>query len=314
MMFSCCDPRVAEDAQIPVILHVLCGFSVAEIASAFVVSDAAIEKRITRAKKVLATSKRLFDVAAAEQVAERIPAVHRALYLLFNEGFHGASDVTAVRADLCREAMRLVAALIEHPFGRTPSTYALAALMALHAARLPARLDARGDLLSLSEQDRDKWDRSLIGEGLAFLDMSARGTVVSEYHLEAAIAALHVSAQRVDETDWPSIVRHYDALSRMQSSPIVALNRAIAIAQCEGPCRGLDEIAKIPGPDRLAKYPFYPAAIGELERRLGRRGAAREHFRAALSLARNSMEQRYFARRERESSGEDTPLGSHDKL
>jgi RNA polymerase sigma-70 factor (ECF subfamily) len=153
MMFSCCHPQLPEAAQVPLILHILCGFSVGEVASAFVSTHAAIEKRITRAKKVLARSKRLFDTAVPADFSARLPAVRRALYLLFNEGYHGASAETAVRAELCREGMRLTAMLLEHPSGSTPATYALAALMALDAARLPARVDSSGNLISLLEQE-----------------------------------------------------------------------------------------------------------------------------------------------------------------
>lgn len=146
MMFSCCHPRLREDARVAPVLHILCGFSVGEIAAAFVSGVAATEKRITRAKKVLAQSKKLFDVAAPAEFSKRLPDVHRALYLLFNEGYHGASAETAVRAELCREAMRLTAMLIQHPQGATPTTYALGALMCLNAARLPGRVNSSGNL------------------------------------------------------------------------------------------------------------------------------------------------------------------------
>ena len=176
MMFSCCHPRLPEEAQVALVLHILCGFSVGEIASAFVSAHAAMEKRISRAKKALAGSKRLFDVADAGDFAARLPAVHRALYLLFNEGYHGASPESAVRAELCREAMRLAALLREHPWPSTPATHALSALMCLHAARLPARFDSSGDLRSLFDQDRSRWDASLIAEGQRLLDLSASGS------------------------------------------------------------------------------------------------------------------------------------------
>jgi RNA polymerase sigma-70 factor (ECF subfamily) len=297
MMFSCCHPRLGEEAQVALVLHILCGFSVGEIASAFVTTHAATEKRLTRAKKVLAGSKRLFDITASADFSARLPAVHRALYLLFNEGYHGASAETAVRVELCREAIRLGALLLEHPLGRTPVTYALAALMCLDAARLPARVDALGNLISLFDQDRSQWDRELIAEGLKFLELSAAGSELTQYHLEAAIASLHACAPRTEETDWKAIVSLYDTLMTIRTSPIVALNRAIAVAQNEGPARGLDEIRAITDRDRLASYPFYSAALGELELRAGKHETAREHFRAALALARNPMERRFLDRR-----------------
>jgi RNA polymerase sigma-70 factor (ECF subfamily) len=297
MMFSCCHPRLPEAAQVALVLHILCGFSVGEIASAFVSTRAATEKRITRAKKVLAGSKRLFDITAPADLSARLPVVQRALYLLFNEGYHGASAEAAVRTELCREAMRLAAVLIEHPFARTPATYALAALMCFGAARLPARVDAAGNLISLFEQDRAQWDREVLAQGLQFLEASAAGSEFTEYHIEAAIASIHACALRIEDTDWATIVLLYDSLMTMRPSPVVALNRAIAIAQIEGPERGLDEVCAISGRDRLAAYPFYAAALGELELRRGRRDVARRHFAAALAVARNPMERRFLDRR-----------------
>jgi RNA polymerase sigma factor (sigma-70 family) len=297
MMFSCCDPRLAEEGQIALILHILCGFSVGEIAGAFVSGQAAIEKRITRAKKVLAQSKTLFDVAAGDEFSARLPAVQRALYLLFNEGYHGACAEAAIRAELCREAMRLVAELLAHPLGRTPASYALAALMALGAARLAGRADETGALRPLLDQDRSQWDQQLIDEGLRQLERSAAGSDLSAYHVEAAIAAQHARARTAEETDWTAIVELYDALIAIRPSPIVALNRAIAVAQKDGPESGLEAIAAIEDRDRLAAYPFYPAALGEMELSRGASDAAAEHFRAALALARNPMERRFLERR-----------------
>jgi RNA polymerase sigma-70 factor (ECF subfamily) len=297
MMFSCCHPRLAEEAQVALILHILCGFSVGEIAAAFVSSEAAIEKRITRAKKVLASSKHLFEIANASDFSSRLPAVHRALYLLFNEGYHGASAESAVRAELCQEAMRLTRLLLEHPPAAIPATHALAALMCLHAARLPGRVDAAGNLSTLIEQDRSKWDSKLVAEGQRLLDLSAIGLELSEYHVEAGIAAIHATARAIEETDWTGIVSLYGTLMTIRPSPIVALNRAIAVAQLQGPERGLEEVRAIAGSERLAAYPFYSAAIGELELRAGRHDTAREHFRAALALARNPMERRFLEQR-----------------
>lgn len=297
MMFSCCHPRLPEEGQVALILHILCGFSVDEIASAFVSSHAAIEKRITRAKKVLAGSKRLFDLAAAADFSVRLPAVQRALYLLFNEGYHGASPESAIRKELCQEAMRFAALLREHPLASTPATYALSALMCLHGARLPARLDSSGDLRALFDQDRSQWDATLAAEGQELLELSASGPELTEYHVEAAIAWIHTTAHRAEDTDWAAIVSLYDKLMAIRPSPVVALNRAIAIAQREGPERGLEEIHAITESGLLARYPFYYAALGELEFRRGRRGIAREHFEKAAALGRNPMERQFLKRR-----------------
>ena len=297
MMFSCCHPRLPEEAQVMLILHILCGFGIDEVASAFVTTYTAVEKRIPRAKKVLADSKSMFDTQAPADFSARVPAVQRALYLLFNEGYHGASAESAVRTELCQEAMRLGALLLEHPLGATPSSYALSALMCLNKARLPARLDSSGKLNSLFDQDRSLWDQSLIGEGLQLLGLSAKGAELSEYHVEAAIAAVHASSPNVQETNWAEIVSLYDTLMSLRPDPIVALNRAIAVGQRDGPGRGLTQLRAIADAERLTKYPFYHAALGEFELRGGRPHVAREHFSTALALSRNATERQFFRQR-----------------
>jgi RNA polymerase sigma-70 factor (ECF subfamily) len=308
MMFSCCHPRLPEEAQVALMLHILCGFSVDEVAAAFVSSHDAMEKRIVRAKKVLAGSRKLFDVLSADDLAVRLLAVQRALYLLFNEGYHGASSESPVRADLCQEAMRLTRLLLDHPPAATPATRALFALMCLHAARLPARIDASGELRSLFEQDRSRWDASLIAEGQRLLDLAATGPELTEYHVEAAIAWVHTTAHGAEDMDWGMIVTFYDKLMNLRPSPVVALNRAIAIAQRDGPQRGIEEIRAIANSDRLSAYPFYHAALGEFELRSGRHEIAREHFMAALTFARNPMERRFLEQRAR-ACNTGTPVG-----
>jgi RNA polymerase sigma-70 factor (ECF subfamily) len=297
MMFSCCHPRLSESAQVALILNILCGFSIDEIASACMTGHAAIEKRIQRGKSTLAESKRLFNTALPADFSDRLPAVHRALYLLFNEGYHGASPETAVRLELCNEAIRLVAVLLQHPLGKTPASYALAALMSLTAARVPARTDAAGNLISLSDQDRTRWDRTRLNEGMRLLELSASGTDLTAYHIEAAMASVHAMAQRTEDTDWSAIIGLYNSLMRINPSPIVALNRAIAIAQRDGPDRGIEAIQAVPDSDRLTAYPFYPAALGELEFRRGNVMRARKHFEVAVARARNPMERRFFEHR-----------------
>jgi RNA polymerase sigma-70 factor (ECF subfamily) len=296
MMFSCCHPRLSEEAQIALVLNLACGFTAAEIASAFLSGRAGIEKRISRSKKTLAASKTLFDLAD-DDFAPRLSAVQRALYLLFNEGYHGASAESTVRTELCREAMRLGDVLLENPLTATPATYALCALMHLHAARLPSRIDAEGGLTSFLEQDRSRWDRALAAKGEELLERSATGAELSEYHVEAAIAAMHTRAKQPEDTDWAAIVRLYDTLMKIRPSPVVALNRAIAIAQHEGPDRGLEEIRAIADHERLSDYPFYFAALGDLELRRGNPQKAREHFQSALRLARSPMERRFLEQR-----------------
>ena len=297
MMFSCCHSRLPETAQTMLVLHLVAGFGSREIAGAFVCTHAAAEKRLTRAKKTLADSGPLFDIAGSGDFAQRLPVVQRALYLIFNEGYHGASARAAVRADLCREAIRLARLLAEHPLGDTPSSRALCALMYLNIARLPARLDASGDLSPLYEQDRSLWDRASTETGRQWLDRSASGSELSRYHVEAAIATVHASASKFEHTDWERIVSLYDTLMKIAPSPVVALNRAIALAQARGPERAIEAIAAIDGRERLARYPFYHAALGELELRRGRNAVAERYFQSARGLARNPAERRFLEKR-----------------
>jgi RNA polymerase sigma-70 factor (ECF subfamily) len=293
MMVSCCDPRLAEEAQVSLVLHLVCGFSVDEIAGAFLSGHDAVEKRISRSKKRLAEWGRLFDLGAGD-FPTRLWAVQRAIYLLFNEGYHGASTQNPVRSELCHEAMRLTEILLDHPFGRTPASYALLSLLCFNAARLPGRMNAAGDLTPLAEQDRSLWDRSLICRGVAMLERSAAGSELTEYHVEAMIASVHAAAASIESTDWSAILEYYDSLRRLRPSPVVELNRAIVIAQIDGAERALSEICRIADRDRLDRYPFYWATLGELESRLGRHAAARDHFVAAGALARNPAERRFL--------------------
>src|SRR5262249_55409115 len=197
----------------------------------------------------------------------------------------------------CREAMRLAALLTEHSLAAIPSTRALLALMCLHAARLPTRLDESGSLNLLRDQDRSQWNIELIARGQELLELSATGEGLTEYHVEAAIAWCHATAPTARDTNWGQIVSLYDTLMAIRPSPVVALNRAIAVAQHDGPEQGLAALRAIPDRERLGTYPFYPIALGEFELQCGRYAAAREHFAAALPLARNRVEQRFIEQR-----------------
>jgi RNA polymerase sigma-70 factor (ECF subfamily) len=302
MMFSLCQPRLPEDVQVALVLHLVSGLGTDEIASAFFVSHAAMEKRIARGKHALAETRSLFaldDVA----VSERVGIVQSAIYLLFNEGYHGASPDAPIHEDLCREGLRLATLLAEHPRTSAPSTLALAALLCLHAARLPGRVAPDGRLLPFFEQDRSLWDRELIARAHAYLERSAEGNAVSEYHLEAAIAMYQSIATCRADTPWDAIVTLYDRLMEARPTPVVALSRAIAIAERDGPDAGLAALDAIEGKERLAEYPFYEAALGELTYQTGRASDARAHFDAAAALARNDAERRFFEERARVCAG-----------
>ncbi len=293
MMFTCCQPDLGEEVQTALVLNILCGFGAAEIAGAFLETRAAIEKRITRGKHALAATTALFELGDAA-LPTRLATVQRALYLLFNEGYHGSS---AVRADLCAEALRLVALLCELPATATTSTHALAALMCLHAARLPARSEADGELNAFADQDRSRWDRALVAAGLERFAAATTGDQLGAYHVEAAIAVVHASATSAAATDWAAICTLYDRLLAIAPGPVVALNRAIAIGQRDGALAGLRALAAIRDRDRLEHYPFYAAACGELELQAGDPVAARNWFVRTLRVARNPAEHRFIAKR-----------------
>jgi len=296
LAFSSCDPSLTADTHVTVILKYLCGFSVREIARAFLTSEETVEKRLTRGRAALKAHPDLFDISRVEPGGERHASVLRAIYLLFNEGYHGGNDAVAVREELCFEALRLGTLLLEHESLATPETLALVAMMCLHGARLPARIDREQCLVTLADQDRSRWDQDLLAAGLRWLSDSAVGAVVTEYHLEAAIAGQHAVARALSDTDWAGILELYDALYRLKPSPIVALNRAIAVGMAHGPAAGLAALQRIPESNRLARYPFYRAALGDAERRLGSLEAARGHFLAALDLARNPDERTLLSR------------------
>jgi RNA polymerase sigma factor (sigma-70 family) len=296
MMFACCHARLSEETQVALILNLLCGFSVAEVAAAFLASEPTLQKRIVRGKKVLAASGRLPDVTR-ERAAEFLGAVHAALYLLFNEGYHGANAAQTVRAELCGEGIRLAELLSEAPSTSTPETHALLAVMCLSAARLPGRTGPDGELVAWSAQDRSRWDARLVERGVKALEASACGDQVTALHLEAAIAYEHTTAPTLDQTNFARIVSLYDLLLKLRPSPVVAMSRAIAIGEVQGPERALEELAGVKGRVRLERYPFFVAAVGEQQLRAGKRAAARESFRSAVRLARSPTEARFFEAR-----------------
>jgi RNA polymerase sigma-70 factor (ECF subfamily) len=296
LMFVCCHPDVAPDAQVVMALKVLCGFNSSEIARAFLRSEAAIEKQLTRTKQRIRDLDIGFSIPEGAELAPRIEGVLAALYLLFNEGHTASSGDRLLREDLCLEAVRLTSILVEHPVGNCPSAHALLALMLLTAARFPARVDEEGVLLRLDDQDRSKWDQALIGRGLEHLALAARGSEVTSYHLEAGIAACHCTAENFASTDWVRILRHYDQLLRIKPSPVVALNRAVAVANVEGPAQGLRAIAAIEDRERLENHYLLHAVMGELEWRQNHHRAAAENFRRALQLAKVGPEQAHLTR------------------
>jgi len=297
MMFSCCHPELSTEAQVTLILKTLCGFSVSEIAYALLAGEDAVEKRLGRARKLFRRSGTFLEIADSSEIRARMDAVYQAIYLLFNEGYHSSQSDRTAPEDLCLEAIRLALLLSEHPEGDKPKTYALLALLCFHAARLPGRRDDDGGLVQLELQDRSKWERDLMGRGFHFLEKAATGNELSEYHLEAGIAALHCAAPTYEETEWAKILELYDMLYRLKPTPIVALNRAIAMGNAVGPEEGLAELSKIPDPDKLKDYPFYQAAQGEFHLLAGRPTEAAKNFEKATNMARNRSETDFFERK-----------------
>jgi predicted RNA polymerase sigma factor len=292
-MFSCCHPRLAREVQMALILKILCGFGTAEIARAFLTENGAMEKRIARGKDALRETGTLYEIGSDAAIRDRLDAVLATLYLLFNEGYHGGHAELPIREELCSEAMRLLSMLLDHRAAAPPRAVALLALMCFHAARLRARADDAGCLVLLRAQERGLWDRSLIRRGVELLERAAEGDQISEFHLEAAIAAKHSLAARYEETDWRGIVLLYDLLLAVKPTPIVALNRAIAVGQVDGPEVALAALLAIPQ-GGLAGYPFFAAALGEMYRRAGRPKEAVEQYRSAIAQARSPAEAELF--------------------
>ena len=285
MMFVCCHPGLAPEAQVALTLKTQCGFGEREIAAAFLATEASVTKRLVRARHYLREREVAVELPPAAELAPRVGMVLHVLYLLFNEGYKASQGSSLLRTDLCAEAIRLAELLTAHPLGDRASTHALLALMHLDAARLSARTDDRGSLLLLAEQDRTRWNRKQIAEGMRHLAASGAGNVVTRYHLEAGIAACHCLAPDFTTTDWPQIVTLYDALLEQDGSPVVALNRAVAVAQASGPRAGLAALDRIKDRRALENYPLFHAVTGQLALEAGETGKATAGFQRALELS-----------------------------
>jgi len=297
LIFVCCHPVIPPEAQVALALKTLCGFSTTEISRAFITTEAAIAKRLTRAKQKIREAGLRFEIPAGEELAARLETVLQSLYLLFNEGYKASTGDKLVREDVCFEAIRLTSLLVRHPAGDLPKTHALLALMLLNAARLPGRVDDQGNLLRIQDQDRARWDKAMIARGMFHLSRAAAGHEVTEYHLQAAIASCHTVADRFESTDWPKILSFYDRLGEIDPSPVVLLNRAVAVAEVRGPQAGIDAIHAISGRDSLAAYYLLHAVLGDLEFRLNHHEAAARHFKEALLLAPLESERTFLAKR-----------------
>lgn len=297
MLFVACDPALSVEAQITFALKTLCGFSVQEIAHALLSTEASINKRLTRAKDALreaSLNPEEFDTA---QTQERLPAVQTILYLLFNEGYNSHHPDQLIRMDLCQEAVRLTQFLLDYPTAATTESKALFALMLLHAGRFQARMSETGTLVLLDEQDRTQWDWSLIRTGCHWLEQATTGEKISKYHLEAAIAAEHCHALKFADTRWSVIDRCYECLYLMEPTAIHALNRAIALSYLHGPRAGIAWLKEQHPEGAPAGYHHWPAAVGELHRRLGDSETARRFFEEALAMSPPPLEAAFLEKR-----------------
>ena len=297
LMFVCCHPGIPAEAQVALALKTLCGFSVAEIGHAFLTTEAAIAKRLTRAKQKIHQARIPFEIPAGGELGQRLDNVLQSLYLLFNEGYKASSGENLVREELCEEAIRLAELLVAHRAGNQPKTHALLSLMLLNAARNPTRLDSQGNLLRLKEQDRKRWDKSMIARGMFHIAQSAAGDELSEYHLQAGIAACHCAAKGYESTNWQQILSLYDRLIEFDQSPVVALNRAVALANIRGPKAGLQAVRSIRGLNKLSSYYLLYAVQGEFEMRSGNLQVAAEQFRKSFELADTKSERAFLLKR-----------------
>lgn len=284
MLFVCCDEAIPVESQLVLALKTLCGFNIREIALRLFTSDANVYKRLGRARSRLRERPPRTDVSL-DQYATRLPAVHRVLYLLFTEGYLSSHTETAIRGELCDEAIRLASVLAEHPAGHAPETFALLALMHLHAARVGGRQDGSGGLLLLEEQDRARWDRREIAVGLTWLARSAQGDVFSRYHAEAGIAAEHCLAPSFEKTRWNKVVESYSLLEEVAPSAIHKLNRAVAVAEWQGPAAGLAVLQGFEPPSWLTGSYLWAAVLADLHRRAGHADVAARYRALAFDAA-----------------------------
>jgi len=305
LMFVACHPALDPDEQTMLTLKSVCGFGVKEIARAYLSTPDAVTQRLVRAKRKIAGLGLRFEVPEGTELAERLPPLIQAIYLLFNGGYTSDEGEALMRRELCAEALRLVTLLTAYGTTATGECHALAALICFHHARADARTDEHGAMILLEEQDRARWDRELIGRGFAHLRQSTDTDDLTALHIEAAIASVHAAAPSFAATDWGMIAHHYQTLEELKPTPVVQLNAAIACAYAEGPAAALIRLDALAGTRKLSAYALYHAARGDLLLKLDRRDEAREAFTAALACPLNDAE-RACLERKRESCAPST--------
>ena len=295
LVFTCCHPALSPDAQVALTLREVCGLTTEEIAAAFLTSAPTLAQRIVRAKSKIRDARIPYEVPAPEQLQERLENVLRVIYLVFNEGYSASSGDVVTRHDLSGEAIRLGRLLVE--LLPEPEAMGLLALMLLHESRRPARISPDGDPVLLEDQDRSQWDRELIGEGSALIDRALASRRIGPYMIQAAISATHAEAAEWTDTDWGQVVGLYDVLLKLEPSPVIELNRAVAIAMRDGPEAGLDLVDALLADGELEDYRLAHAARADFCRRLGRIDEARAAYERALALTQQIPERRFLERR-----------------
>ncbi|QIB66191.1 sigma-70 family RNA polymerase sigma factor [Kineobactrum salinum] len=295
LIFTCCHPAIGEPARLAMTLREVCGLTTEEVARAFLAKPQTIAQRIVRAKTKIREAAIPYEIPERSQLPERLETVLGVLYLMFNEGYSASRGDMVVRGDLIGEAVRLARLLLQLLPPPQPEVQGLLALMLLHAARSAARTDAGGELVRLEDQDRQLWDRVRIAEGLQLVEQALGQPGFGSYALQAAIAAVHAQAASVEDTDWPQIVGLYDVLLRREPSPVIELNRAVAVAMRDGPAAGVAIIDSLLQQGCLTEYHLAHAALADLYRRLDEREAAVAAYRRALALAQQQPEQRFLA-------------------
>ncbi len=289
MIFACCHPAIPYESQIALTLKTLCGLSINEIAHGFLTSEETIAKRLYRAKEKIRSEKIELEAPTKELLSQRLDAVLHTLYLLFNEGYNSSHPELLLRQDLCAEAIRLCMLLTQHANTNLPRVKALLALMCFQVSRLDARLADDGSIILLKYQNRERWNKEMISRGQDYLTSAADGEELTEYHLEAAIAACHAFAPSFEQTDWPRILSLYQLLSKIKPGPIVDLNKAIVIGYVESPQRGIEELSKING---LGTHYLYQTALGDFYFQLGDKLRARSCYELAFTLTTSNLEKK----------------------
>ena len=294
MIFACCHPAIHADSRVALTLKIVGGFRVSEIARAFLASDESIAKMLTRARHRLRSGNIVLEIPPPTDVPSRIDTVLKVIYLMFNEGYAASEGDELIRRDLCLEAIRLCELLSEHPVTSSPKVQALAALLLFQASRLDSRCRDTGELLLLSEQDRSLWDRSFIERAMRHFGLSAEGTELSDYHLEAEIAACHAVAGSFEETNWKHILGCYEILQQRKPSPVVDLNRIIALAKIEGAQRGLEELGRFRCSEKLKGYNLFYITHASFLTEVGRLKEAVDSYLKAVELTQNETLRRFL--------------------